>query len=143
MTGFLIASAILVIAYLIFSFFKGVANDAKDLQGIELKDKFAAIVQTLDDNAFGGMADINVVDKLNFNLHRDSQSQIIKFYYESGALTVQWKYKFIQQEVICEKKLRNASQASVMEQIEFAQGLTREMNGKMAQLQGKVWGGMQ
>ena len=118
---------IAIVAYIAYKFFSDLNKDDADLNGRPLDRKFEFIVQQLNDAAFGGSGVVTYQNKRNFNLYQDGKNQIIFFTYGTGHLTIVWKYKYFQKEVIHEKTFRDVRNLSIFEQQKIADIMMSEM----------------
>ncbi len=118
---------IVIVGYILIQFFISLSKDNDDLQGQSLDDKFNFIVNMLNGAAFNGHGTIISLNKREFNLYEDGQNQIIKFQYSTGHLTITWKYKYFQKEVIHEKQFNNVRNLSLFEQQKIGEQMIREM----------------
>lgn len=122
---------IIVIGFILIRFFASLNKDNDDLQSKSLSEKFEIIVSTLNNYAFNGNGNITVIDKRRFNLYQDGQNQIISFDYSTGHLTIIWKYKYFQKELIHERQFRDVRNLSIFEQQKIAEAVIREMSSKV------------
>ena len=97
-----------IVGFIFIRFFSDLNKDNTDLQGQPLSKKFAVIMNTINRVAYDGMGKVTVIDKRNFKLYQDGQNQIINFQYGTGHLTITWKYKYFQKEIVHEKTYNNA-----------------------------------
>ena len=116
-----------IIIYILFRFFGDLNKDKYDLQGQTLAEKFKFIVNFLNESAFNGQGEINTLDKRSFNLYEIGKNQIIHFYYSTGHLTITWKYKYFQKEVVHERQFDNVRNISLFDQQKFAEIMIKEM----------------
>ncbi|MFT6002776.1 MAG: hypothetical protein ACI95T_001542 [Flavobacteriales bacterium] len=132
---------IVIIGYILIKFFSSLNQDNYDLQGQPLQDKFGAIAQSLNNAAFRGRGDITPLDKRSFNLYENGQNQIILFRYGTGHLTIMWKYKYFQKEIVHERTFNNVRNLSIFEQQKIADQLILEMAQVVENHQNNVIGG--
>lgn len=118
---------IAVVGVIGFKFFSSLQEDKNDLQNRTLSDKFQTIVSMVNEAAFNGQGKVTEQDKREFNLYKEGENQIIKFQYSTGILTLIWKYKYFQKEVVLERQFDNARNLSIFEQQKFGQDLINEM----------------
>lgn len=116
-----------IVGYLLFKFFISLSKDNDDLQNLSLSEKFSVIVSILNEAAFNGLGTVTVLDKRSFNLYEDGQNQIIRFLYSTGHLTIIWKYKYFQKEVVHERQFNNVRNLSIFEQQKIAEQMIKEM----------------
>ncbi len=116
-----------IIGFIIFRFLTDLNKDNNDLQGQSLDEKFAVIVAAINNAAFNGNGTVTTVDKRCFNLYENGQNQIINFQYGTGHLTITWRYKYFQIEVVHKKKFNNVRNLSIPEQEKIADRMILEM----------------
>jgi hypothetical protein len=119
--------AFAIVGYILFRFFSSLSKDNDDLQGQTLSGKFSIIASMLNDAAFDGKGDITTLNKREFNLYEDGQNQIIKFQYSTGHLTIIWKYKYFQKEIIHERQFNDVRNLSIFDQQKIAEQMIKEM----------------
>lgn len=117
----------IVVAIILVRFFSSLNNDNRDLQGRTLDDKFNVIVRMINDAAFDGGGSVATIDKREFNLYEEGQNQIIKFHYSTGHLTITWKYKYFQKEIVHEKFFQDVRNISLFQQQKIAENMISEM----------------
>ena len=132
---------IVIIGYTLIKFFSSLNQDNYDLQGQSMDNKFGVIVQSLNDAAFRGRGDVTTLDKRSFNLYENGQNQIILFRYGTGHLTMIWKYKYFQKEIVHEKTFNNVRNLSIFEQQKIADQMIFEMAQVVENHQNNVIGG--
>ena len=106
-----------------------------------LDEKFGVIANALNQAAFNGRGDITRLNKRAFNLYENGQNQIILFRYSTGHLTIMWKYKYFQKEVIHERQFDNVRNLSIFEQQKIAEHMIFEMALIIKNHKGNVIGG--
>lgn len=120
-----------IIVYIILRFFSDFYSERKkdnlDLLAQSLDKKFIVIVSMLNDAAFNGRG--KVIDRVPkfFNLYEDRQNQIITFLYGTGHLTITWRYKYLQNEVVHERQFNNVRNISAYDQQIIAETMIGEM----------------
>lgn len=127
MTYFLIVLA-LIIAYNLFRFFSDVNKDTHDLEGTTLSEKFSVVVNAINQHAYDGQGKVNYIDKRNFSLYQDKKNQIILFEYGTGILTITWKYKYYQKEVVHKKSYPDVRNLSIFEQQKITDSMISSMD---------------
>ena len=133
---------IIVVVFILFRFFMSLNQDSEDLQGKSLAEKFNVIANTINEAAFNGAGSVTTLDKREFNLYEDGQNQIIKFHYSSGHLTLTWKYKYYQKEIVHEKQFDNVRNISLFDQQKIAQQMISEMARVVQKHKDDVLGGI-
>lgn len=118
---------IVIVGYILIRFFISLSKDNDDLQGRTLDDKFNVIVNMINEAAFGGGGSVTSLDKREFNLYEEGQNQIIKFQYGTGHLTITWKYKYFQKEVVHERQFNDVRNLSLFEQQKIGEQMIKEM----------------
>jgi hypothetical protein len=56
-----------IVGFILIRFFSDLNKDNADLQGQSLTEKFAVIVSSINEAAFGGMGKVITLDKRSFN----------------------------------------------------------------------------
>jgi len=118
---------IVVIGFILIKFLLSLNKDNYDLQNQTLTEKFKVVVNMINDYAYNGAGSITILDKRSFNLYQDGKNQIINFQYGTGILTITWKYKYFQKEVIHEKQFNDVRNISIFEQQKIAEIMISEM----------------
>jgi hypothetical protein len=130
-----------IVGFILFRFFSDLNKDNADLQGQSLIEKFAVIVSSINEAAYGGMGNVTSLDKRSFNLYQDGLNQIINFQYGTGHLTITWKYKYFQKEIVHEKQYNNVRNLSLFEQQKIADNMISEMEQVVENHKNNVIGG--
>lgn len=108
------------------------SKDSEDLAGTTLDNKFNVLVNMLNQAAFNGEGTVRYVDKKLFNLYPQSSSnQLIEFLYSQGMLSITWKYKYFQKEMVFRKNLLNVRNLSLFDQERIGRALIEEMEFKV------------
>ena len=118
----------IVIAIFLGRFIVELIKDNKDLQDTSLPEKFKLVVDIINDSAFNGNGVIKVVNKRRFTLYQHGENQIIIFEYSTGNLNIQWRYKYLQQEVVHERLFDDARNYGIIEQERIASHIVEEMH---------------
>lgn len=117
-----------VVGFILFSFLKDAGKDNEDLRYASLSEKFEVIVNNLNKAAFNGNAQKVVIDKRSFNLHQQGKNQLIQFQYGTGHLTITWRYKYYQKEIVHEKTYNDVRNLSIFQQQSIAENMISEMS---------------
>jgi hypothetical protein len=133
---------IAIIGIILFRFFTSLSKDNDDLQGRTLSEKFNVIVNMINEAAFNGDGSVTTLDKREFNLYEDGQNQIIKFQYSTGHLTITWKYKYFQKEIVHERQFNDVRNLSLFEQQKIGEQMIREMAVVVERHKNNVIGGI-
>lgn len=133
---------IAIIGIILFRFFTSLSKDNDDLQGRTLDDKFNVIVSMINDAAFDGGGSVTTLDKREFNLYEDGQNQIIKFQYSTGHLTITWKYKYFQKEIVHERQFNDVRNLSLFDQQKIGEQMIKEMAIVVERHKNNVIGGI-
>lgn len=134
--GILIGALILFVLAIAIN----LGKDSQDLAGTTLKEKFSVIINMLNDAAFNGEGVIQEHDKKHiFLTHPESSNQMIEFLYSQGMLSVTWKYKYFQKELLHRNNLSNVRNLSLFEQQKIAKGIIEQMNYKIENHKRNVW----
>ncbi len=133
---------IIVVVFVLLRFFMSLNQDSEDLQGKTLAEKFNVVANMINEADFNGTGSVTELDKREFNLYEDGQNQIIKFHYSSGHLTITWKYKYYQKEIVHEKQFDNVRNISLFDQQKIAQQMISEMTVVVQRHKNDVLGGI-
>jgi len=117
-----------IIGIILFRFFSDLNKDNYDIENQNLSEKFSIIVSILNESAFDGYGTITILNKRSFNLYQDGKNQIVSFYYSTGHLTITWKYKYFQKEIVHEHQFNDVRNLSIFEQQNIAKQMIAEMN---------------
>jgi len=131
-----------VIGLILFLFFADVFKDRLDLSNQTLDQKFQVVVKMLNNYAYNGMGDITRVDKREFNIYQTGQNQMISFFYGTGHLTIKWKYKYFQKEVVFEKTFDNVREISDDVQQRIGEVMIKQMEQVVEDHKQKVTSGI-
>ena len=80
--------------------------------------------------------------KREFNLYEDGQNQIIKFQYSTGHLTITWKYKYFQKEIVHERQFNDVRNLSLFDQQKIGEQMINEMAIVVERHKNNVIGGI-
>lgn len=132
---------LVIIGYTLIRFFFDLNKDNYELQDQPLSDKFGVIVNSINDVAFTGKGLTSPLNKRAFNLYENGQNQIILFRYSTGHLTIMWKYKYFQKEIVHERTFNNVRNLSIFEQQRIADQMIFEMAQVVENHKNNVIGG--
>lgn len=103
---------ILIIAFFVirtFLKFKGELNaDSEELKRQKMEDKFKILIDGLNEYCYQGLGEITKIDNQNLILYKQGSCQIVNLQYGAGILTIIWKFKYFQQEMVYKRNLSNA-----------------------------------
>lgn len=102
-------------------------KDLDDLEGTTLDNKFKYTVDYLNFLVFNNEAQVTYLSKREFNLYKTGYNQIIQFTYSTGILTITWRYKYFQKEVIHKKNFYDVRNLSMFAQERIAETMALEM----------------
>lgn len=131
---------ILIVGYVIYKFFNSLEQDKDDLNNQKLSEKFSAIINMLNDAAFNGKGDINIEDSRNLNIYENDSNQIVELQYSTGSLSITWKYKYYQKEVVYKKNFPDSRNLSIFEQKSIANRVIDEMKNVVFKHKNEVLG---
>ena len=117
----------IILGLIIIPFISSFNKDNTDLQNQTVDHKFEFVVSTINDAAFNGTGTIATNNKREFYLYKEGANQIINFIYGTGDLTIIWKYKYFQKELVHKKHFNNVRNLSVFEQQKIANEMINEM----------------
>ncbi len=140
---FWVVLSLVIVIFVLTRFNMALNNDRKDLQSINVEEKFQVIANILNEHVFQNNADITEINPKSFLLSEEEKNQIIIFSYSTGNLTITWKYKYFQKELIHQKQYPGARNLSIFEQQQIANDIIKEMNIKIAKHKIDVMGVLQ
>lgn len=138
MTALIIA----IVLYFLIHFFWDLNKDNYDLERVNLEEKFLIVSNVINEAAFEGKGSTAKLNKRAFNLYKEGANQIILFRYSTGHLTIIWKYKYFQKEVVHEKQFNNVRNLSIFEQQSIGNQMVEEMKGVIELHQRQILGGI-
>ena len=115
-----------VVGFILYKFFSDLGKDKQVLRE-GLDKKFEIIVNNINDIAFQGLGTVKYTDQRSFNLYKSPSNQIIFFHFGTGILTITWRYKYFQKEVVYERSFKNTRNLSVFEQQKIAEMIAMEI----------------
>ena len=118
---------IVIVLFIVFKFMNDLNKDKYDLQSTSLDEKFKFVVNMLNEGVFNGNGNITKLDNRSFNLYEQGSNQIINFHYSTGTLTITWRYKYFQKEVVHTKDFYETRNLSIFEQQKIAEQMISEM----------------
>ncbi len=118
---------ILIVGVIIYKFVADLNKDNDDLQSQSSSDKFSGIVKIINAAAFGGKGEVYQLNRRVFNLYKDGENQIINFDYSTGSLTITWKFKYFQQEVVHRRQFDDVRMISMALQERIGNQMVNEM----------------
>lgn len=133
---------IFIIGIVLFLIANAVINSGKDendLAGKTLDEKFNVIVNQINLAVFEGEGQLKYFDKKHFKLYPATGSnQIVEFLYSQGMLSITWKYKYFQKELVFRKNLSNVRNLSLFEQEKIARDVIGQMEIKVQEHNNQV-----
>ncbi len=124
---------IIGILFVFVKFFVALSKDKDDLQGQTLDKKFNVIVNVINDYLYKGNGTIEKIDHREFNVYEIGSNQLIKFHYSTGQLTIDWRYKYFQKEIVHSKRYDNMRNLSLFEQEKIAKEFLQSGANKIEQ----------
>jgi hypothetical protein len=106
-------------------------RDKQELKQGGLPEKFSTLINFLNDWTYQGNGTIHKIDNYLFNLYKENSCQIIHFFYTADILSITWKFKYYQQEVVYKRDMRNARNTTDEQQAEFAKLIISEFAAKV------------
>lgn len=126
------------IIYIIFKFITAQNHERKDLKNTPISQKFSEIVSPINAHAYNMGGSIIPLETHSFNLYQEGENQIINFHYSSGILTITWKFKWYNNEVIHKKEYPNVQDIGAEQQHRIAFDMINEMDMVIAKHKAKI-----
>ena len=133
--------ALFFLVSLIVMFFVSMNKDKRDLIENPLDKKFSILIRMINEAAFDGKGDVTILSQRELNIYKNGANQIIQFLYSTGNLTIVWKYKYFQKEVVHERTFGKVRNLSVFEQKAIGESLLTEMDTIIEEHKRKVLSG--
>jgi len=119
---------IAIVAFILYKFISSLNKDNEVLNQQPLSQKFSVIVDLINKSAYNGQGDITVLDKRSFNLYCEDHNQIINFQYSTSSLTIIWKYKWFNNEIVHSKDFNQVQNITIDGQNRIAHQMINEMS---------------
>jgi len=97
----------------IYKFRNELKEDNDELKKQSLEDMFSYLIDGLNEYCYLGHGEITKIGKQTLNIYKQSSCQIINLLYGTGILTITWKFKYYQQEMIYKRNLSDARKPSI------------------------------
>lgn len=141
MTTTLIVLLIITLAALIFlPFSKALMKDRQELESNPIEQKFNILILRINKLLMGGAGEIiKTSDPRQVNLFDENHANmIIRFYYSTGTLSIELKYKYFQVELVKKMEFHNMRQAESFRQTDVANHFAEEAHAAIVAHQTKV-----
>jgi hypothetical protein len=120
---------------------KKVSDDNIELHDQLLDKKFQVIVDVLNKAAFNMRGEITRINKRKFNIYETGQNQIIYFFYGFGNLTITWKFKYFQKEMVHQKIYHEVNDINAIAQQRIGEDMIKEMERAIDRHKNNVFDG--
>lgn len=81
--------------------------DKEELKDQNIYDKFSILIDGLNEYCYSNNGKVTIFDDANANVYAVGSNQIVLFQYNVGMLTIEWKYKHYQREMIYRRSFPN------------------------------------
>ncbi len=125
----IIAVVLFFIVKKIMQYNKELKLDKVELMNQNIYAKFKILMDGFNNHCFNGAGKVNVLDDKNANVYQEGSNQIVMFLYNAGMLTVVWKYKYFEKEMVYERSFpdaRNATEIGLKSALEIMIGEFKE-----------------
>ncbi|MBO7444849.1 MAG: hypothetical protein J6T86_00355 [Bacteroidales bacterium] len=132
---------VLVLALIFVAFAHNLVRDKVELEHTPLEKKFETVIQEVNAGLLGsgGKTVTFPNDKRHVNLFNDnSPNQIINFLYSTGNLSITYKYKFFQQEMVFERLFKGVRNINIYNQTALAKEFVGEALQRKSEHEHKV-----
>ncbi len=120
-----------IIVFIAYKFIRSLNEDNKDLMGLTLDKRFSSLATYINHAAFSNQGTIISKRNNDFAIYKPGSSQIVEFLYSAKVLTITWKFKYMQQEMIHRKDIQNPIIKSEDDLLNIAEKLAYEVSDKM------------
>ena len=141
MTTTLVVLLIITLAALIFlPFSKALMKDRQELESNPMEQKFNILISRINKLLMGGAGEIiKTSDPRQVNLFDENHANmIIRFYYSTGTLSIELKYKYFQVELVKKMEFHDMRHAESFRQTDVANHFAEEASAAIAAHQAKV-----
>ncbi len=121
-----------IVVFVLFKFIKAAAEDNQDVSSNPIPERFSHLISKLNDTAFNGEGRVEKKAPNVYTLYRTDSNQIIIIQYMMKVLTVTWRYKYYQKELVYEEKFHEANNVSLFEQERMANKILETMKYKVS-----------
>lgn len=141
MTITLVVLLIITLAALIFlPFSKALMKDRQELESNPMDQKFNILISRINKLLMGGAGEvIKTSDPRQVNLFDENHANmIIRFYYSTGSLSIELKYKYYQVELVKKMQFDDMRHAESFRQTDVANHFAEEAHAAIIDHQAKV-----
>lgn len=134
----IIVVVIFFIVKKIMQYNKELKLDKEELMNQNIYDKFKVLMDGFNSYCFNDTGKVNVLDDKNANVYKEGSNQIVMFLYNAGMLTVVWKYKYFEKEMVYERSFpdaRNATEIGLKSALEI---MTEEFKERLDEHKAKI-----
>ena len=103
----------IIIFKLFFKFRKELLADNEELFNQKLEEKFSFFIDVLNEYCYKGLGKVTIIDNRTLSLYKNDSCQIVYLKYGAGILTIIWKFKYFQQEMVYQRNLSNARNINI------------------------------
>ena len=106
MTALIVLLVVCVLLFLVMPFLKALLKDKRELRERPLSDRFSVFYEIVNLHLMAGQGKLIPVegDPRSLNLFAERHpNMLIQTYYSTGSLTVRFKYKYFQKELVKEE----------------------------------------
>lgn len=104
-----------------------------ELNEMSLEERFGILIDGLNAYCYDSLGTITKLDNRTLNLYKKGSCQIINLHYSTGILTITWKFKYFQQEMIYTKNLPYNRDITPMWQLKMLEIIISEFLEKYTQ----------
>ncbi|WP_312133177.1 hypothetical protein [Empedobacter sp.] len=134
----IIVVVIFFIVKKIMQYNKELKLDKEELINQNIYEKFKVLMDGFNSYCFNGTGKVNVLDDKNANVYQEGSNQIVMFLYNAGMLTVVWKYKYFQNEMVYERNFPDARNATEIGLKSALKVMIEEFNERLVEHKAKV-----
>jgi hypothetical protein len=117
---------LLIILVFLITYLLSAYEGKRSFNNLKLQTKFGFLIKYLNKHVYNGNAKITIIDDRELNLYELNQNQIINFQDHNGVLTITWKFKYYQKEVVNVKEFRDINNFSMAEQHKIGENMINE-----------------
>lgn len=130
MTALIVLLVVCVFLFLVMPFMKALLKDKRELRERPLSDRFSVFYEIVNLHLMAGQGKLIPVegDPRSLNLYAERHpNMLIQTYYSTGSLTVRFKYKYFQKELVKEENFYEVCDADIFTQERMANQFVTKM----------------
>lgn len=122
---------VLLLYQFLIRYMKELRIDKEELKDQNIYDKFSILIDGLNEYCYSNNGKVTILDNANANVYAVGSNQIVLFQYNAGMLTIEWKYKHYQREMVYRRSFSNIRNVTKVGQEGVLKLVIEEFNEKL------------